>query len=176
MFSARVALKAAMERARLEAGEVDEVILGHVLTAGLGQNPARQAAIAAGIPDSKTAFAINQVCGSGLRAVALAAQQIRTGESTIVIAGGQESMSLAPHAAYLRAGQKMGDLADGRHHDEGRADRRLPGLRHGGDGGERRQKHYQITREQQDLFADQLAEEGVRRAEGRPVQGRDRSR
>ncbi len=104
------ALKAAMERAGVEAGEVDEVILGHVLTAAQGQNPARQAAIAAGIPDSKTAFAINQVCGSGLRAVALAAQQIRTGESTIVIAGGQESMSLAPHAAYLRAGQKMGDL------------------------------------------------------------------
>jgi acetyl-CoA C-acetyltransferase len=81
-----------------------------VLTAAQGQNPARQAARAAGIPDSKTAFGINQVCGSGLRAVALAAQQIRTGESDIVIAGGQESMSLSTHAAYLRGGHKMGDV------------------------------------------------------------------
>ena len=87
------------------------MILGQILTAGQGQNPARQAAIAAGIPDSgKTAFGINQVCGSGLRAVAIGAQQIRTGESAVVVAGGQESMSQAPHAAYLRAGQKMGDL------------------------------------------------------------------
>ena len=147
------ALKAAMERARLEPGDVDEVILGQILTAAQGQNPARQAAIAAGIPDSKTAFGINQVCGSGLRAVALAAQQIRTGESAIVIAGGQESMSMAPHAAYLRAGQKMGDLAmvdtmmkDG-----------LIDAFHGyamGNTAENVAKHYQITREQQDSFAD----------------------
>jgi len=106
-----VALQAAISRAGIEAADVDEVILGQVLTAAQGQNPARQAARNAGIPDSSTAFGINQVCGSGLRAVALAAQQIRTGESKIVIAGGQESMSLSNHAAYLRAGQKMGDLS-----------------------------------------------------------------
>ena len=105
-----VALKAAIERAGLSPEDIDEAILGQVLTAAQGQNPARQAARAAGIPDSKTAFGINQVCGSGLRAVALAAQQIRSGESDIVIAGGQESMSLSTHAAYLRGGVKMGDV------------------------------------------------------------------
>ncbi len=105
-----IALKAAIERAGISPEEIDEAILGQVLTAAQGQNPARQAARAAGIPDSKTAFGINQVCGSGLRAVALAAQQIRTGESDIVIAGGQESMSQSTHAAHLRAGHKMGDL------------------------------------------------------------------
>ncbi|CAH2600299.1 putative acyltransferase [Rhodovastum atsumiense] len=104
------AIQAAIARAGIEAGDVDEVILGQVLTAAQGQNPARQAARLAGIPDGKTAFGINQVCGSGLRAVALAAQQVRTGESAIVLAGGQESMSQSTHAAYLRAGQKMGDL------------------------------------------------------------------
>ena len=101
-----IALQAAFERAGVEAGDVDEVILGQVLAAGEGQNPARQAARAAGLPDAKTAFGINQVCGSGLRAVALAAQQIRTGESAIVAAGGMESMSLSQHAAYLRAGRR----------------------------------------------------------------------
>jgi acetyl-CoA C-acetyltransferase len=105
-----VALKAAITRAGLSPDDVDEVILGQVLTAGAGQNPARQAARNAGIPDSKTAFGINQVCGSGLRAVALAAQQIMSGQSDIVIAGGQESMSLSPHCAHLRAGTKMGDM------------------------------------------------------------------
>jgi acetyl-CoA C-acetyltransferase len=104
------ALKAAIERAKLSPEDIDETILGQVLTAAQGQNPARQAARAAGIPDSKTAFGINQVCGSGLRAVALAAQQIMSGESEIVIAGGQESMSQSTHAAYLRAGTKMGNL------------------------------------------------------------------
>jgi acetyl-CoA C-acetyltransferase len=104
------AIEAAISRAGIEAGDVDEVILGQVLTAAQGQNPARQAARAAGVPDAKTAFGINQVCGSGLRAVALAAQQIRTGESAIVVAGGQESMSLSPHAQHLRSGVKMGDL------------------------------------------------------------------
>ncbi len=104
-----VALKAAIARTGLSPAEIDEVILGQVLTAGQGQNPARQTARAAGIPDDKTAFVINQVCGSGLRAVALAAQQVMSGESKIVAAGGQESMSLAPHAAHLRAGTKMGD-------------------------------------------------------------------
>ena len=106
----RVAILAALAQAKLEPGEVDEVILGQVLAAGHGQNPARQAAHNAGIPDAATAFGINQVCGSGLRAVALAAKQIRTGESSVVLAGGQESMSLSQHAAYLRAGTKMGDL------------------------------------------------------------------
>ncbi len=147
------ALKAVMERARLEAGDVDEVILGHVLTAGLGQNPARQAAIAAGIPEGKTAFAINQVCGSGLRAVALAAQQIRTGESTVVIAGGQESMSMAPHAAYLRAGQKMGDL---QMVDTMMKDGLIDAFQGYPMGitAENVAEKYQITREQQDVFAN----------------------
>jgi acetyl-CoA C-acetyltransferase len=105
-----VAIKAALTRAGVSAEEIDEVILGQVLTAGQGQNPARQAAILAGIPEGRTAFSLNQVCGSGLRAVALAAQQIQTGQSTIVVAGGQESMTLSTHCAYLRAGTKMGDL------------------------------------------------------------------
>jgi acetyl-CoA C-acetyltransferase len=105
------AIQAALARAKVEPGEVDEVILGQVLTGAAGQNPARQASVAAGIPVERTAFGINQLCGSGLRAVALAAQQIATGDATIMVAGGQESMTLAPHAAYLRAGQKMGDLA-----------------------------------------------------------------
>ena len=104
------AIQAALVRAKVAAAEIDEVILGQVLTAAQGQNPARQAARLAGIPDTATAFGINQVCGSGLRSIALAAQQIRTGESNIVVAGGQESMSQSVHAAYLRAGQKMGDL------------------------------------------------------------------
>ncbi len=104
------AMKAAIERAGLLPEDIDEAILGQILTAAQGQNPARQAARAAGIPNSKTAFGVNQLCGSGLRAVALAAQQIMTGQSSIVIAGGQESMSQATHAAYLRSGTKMGDV------------------------------------------------------------------
>ena len=98
------------ERKGHTRGEVDEVILGQILTAGAGQNPARQAAVAAGIPVERTAFGINQLCGSGLRAVALAAQQIATGDARIVVAGGQESMTQAPHCAQMRAGTKMGDL------------------------------------------------------------------
>src|ERR1700729_833567 len=147
-----VALRAAFERAGVEAGDVDEVILGHVLSAGEGQNPARQAARAAGLSDSKTAFGINQVCGSGLRAVALAAQQIRTGESAIVAAGGMESMSLSAHAAHLRNGTKMGGLEfvdtmlkDG-----------LWDAFHGyhmGNTAENVATKYQISREQQDAFA-----------------------
>jgi acetyl-CoA C-acetyltransferase len=105
-----VAIKAALARAGISAEEVDEVILGQVLPAGAGQNPARQAAVAAGIPVERTAFGINQLCGSGLRAVALAAQQIATGDAAIMIAGGMESMTQAPHCAQLRAGQKMGGL------------------------------------------------------------------
>ncbi|BCH52723.1 acetyl-CoA C-acetyltransferase [Agrobacterium vitis] len=104
------AIKAVLERAGIEAAEVDEVILGQILTAGQGQNPARQAAMKAGIPQEKTAWGLNQLCGSGLRAVALGMQQIATGDASIIIAGGQESMSLAPHCAHLRTGTKMGDM------------------------------------------------------------------
>jgi acetyl-CoA C-acetyltransferase len=146
------AIQAALSRAGLQGGDVDEVILGQVLTTNQGQNPARQAARAAGIPDEKTAFGVNQVCGSGLRAVALAAQQVRTGESAIVIAGGQESMSQSQHGTYLRAGAKMGDmqLVDTMIKD---------GLwdaffgYHMGNTAENVARAYQITREEQDEFA-----------------------
>jgi acetyl-CoA C-acetyltransferase len=104
------AIQAALDRAGVPAGDVDEVILGQILAAGQGQNPARQAAINAGTPNETTAWGLNQLCGSGLRAVALGAQQIQTGDATVIVAGGQESMSMAPHAAYLRAGQKMGGV------------------------------------------------------------------
>jgi acetyl-CoA C-acetyltransferase len=106
-----VAIRGALERAKVAGEEVSEVILGQVLTAAQGQNPARQASIAAGIPIGAPAWSINMVCGSGLRTVALGAQAIRQGDAAIVVAGGQESMSLSTHAAYLRAGQKMGDLS-----------------------------------------------------------------
>ena len=146
------AIQAVLARAGLAGGDVDEVILGQVLTTNQGQNPARQAARAAGVPDEATAFGINQVCGSGLRAVALAAQQIRTGESSIVVAGGQESMSQSQHGAYLRAGAKMGDmqLVDTMIKD---------GLwdaffgYHMGNTAENVARAYQITREEQDEFA-----------------------
>jgi acetyl-CoA C-acetyltransferase len=104
-----VALKAAMNRAKVEPKEVDEVILGQILTAGQGQNPARQASIAAGIPVESPAWGVNQLCGSGLRAVALGLQQIANGDANIIAAGGQESMTRAPHCQYLREGVKMGD-------------------------------------------------------------------
>ena len=147
-----VALRAAMERAKLSPEEVDEVILGQVLTAGQGQNPARQAAIAAGIPEGRTAFGINQVCGSGLRAVALAAQQVMTGQSAIVLAGGQESMSQSTHCAYLRAGQKMGDLSlTDTMIKDGLWDA-FNGY-HMGNTAENVAREFQITREQQDEFA-----------------------
>ncbi|NKC03688.1 acetyl-CoA C-acetyltransferase [Brucella haematophila] len=103
-------IKAALERAGVAAEDVDEVILGQVLTAGEGQNPARQAAMAAGCPKEATGFAINQLCGSGLRAVALGMQQIQSGDAKVIVAGGQESMSMAPHCAHLRGGVKMGDF------------------------------------------------------------------
>ena len=146
------AIKAAIARAGLEPGDIGEVILGQVLTAGQGQNPARQAARNAGISDAATAFGINQVCGSGLRAVALAAQQIRSGENNIVLAGGQESMSMSMHAGYLRQGQKMGDMqfVDTMIKD---------GLwdaffgYHMGTTAENVARAFQITREQQDEFA-----------------------
>ncbi len=105
-----VAIKAALARAGVDAADVSETILGQVLTAGQGQNPARQAHINAGLPVESAAWSINQVCGSGLRAVAIGAQHIQLGDAAIVIAGGQESMSLSPHVAHLRSGQKMGDL------------------------------------------------------------------
>ncbi len=102
-------IKALLERTGVSADDVSEVILGQVLTAGVGQNPARQAAVNAGVPKERTAYTINQVCGSGLRAVALGMQAIKAGDSQIVIAGGQENMSLAPHASHLRNGVKMGN-------------------------------------------------------------------
>jgi acetyl-CoA C-acetyltransferase len=146
------AIRAALSRAGLEPGEVDEAILGQVLAAAQGQNPARQAARNAGMPDDKTAFGINQLCGSGLRAVALAAQQVRTGESAVVVAGGMESMSQAAHAAYLRAGQKMGglELIDTMIKD-GLWDA-FNGY-HMGNTAENVAQKYQITRDQQDEFA-----------------------
>ena len=109
-----IAIKAALERAGVAAADVDEVILGQVLQAGAGQGPARQASIGAGLPVETPAWSLNQLCGSGLRAVALGYQQIVQGDAKVVVAGGQESMSLAPHAQYLRGGQKMGalELAD----------------------------------------------------------------
>jgi acetyl-CoA C-acetyltransferase len=107
----RVAIEAALAQAGVAAGDVQEAILGQVLTAGQGQNPARQAAMNAGIPKEATAFGINQVCGSGLRAVALAAQSIRCGDARVVVAGGQENMSLSAHAQHLRSGAKMGNVS-----------------------------------------------------------------
>lgn len=104
------AVKGALERAGVSPEDVDEVILGQVLQAGEGQNPARQAAMKAGVPKEATAWSVNQLCGSGLRAVALGMQQIALGDAKIIVAGGQESMSMAPHAAHLRGGVKMGDM------------------------------------------------------------------
>src|SRR6202789_4106495 len=147
-----VAIRSALERAKVSADEVSEVILGQVLTAAQGQNPARQASIAAGLPIATPAWGINMVCGSGLRAVALGTQAIRNGDSQIVVAGGQESMSLSTHAAYLRAGQKMGDmqLIDTMIRD-GLWDA-FNGY-HMGVSAENVAKQWQITREQQDAFA-----------------------
>ena len=100
-----------LARTAIQPSEVDEVVLGQILTAGTGQNPARQAAMSAGVPDDKTAYVVNQLCGSGLRSVALAYQAVALGDAGIMIAGGQESMSQAPHCAHLRDGQKMGDMS-----------------------------------------------------------------
>jgi acetyl-CoA C-acetyltransferase len=105
-----IAIQGALARAGVAGAEVDEVILGQVLSAGQGQNPARQAAMAAGIPQEKTAWGLNQLCGSGLRTVAIGMQQIANGDADIIVAGGMESMTLSPHTAYLRAGQKMGEM------------------------------------------------------------------
>ena len=148
----KIAIKAAIERAGVQPGDVSEVILGQVLTAGQGQNPARQASIAAGVPVDSPAWGVNQVCGSGLRAIALGAQQIQLGAATIVVAGGQESMSQSQHAAHLRNGTKMGglDLVDTMIKD---------GLweafngYHMGTTAENVARQWQITREDQDKFA-----------------------
>jgi acetyl-CoA C-acetyltransferase len=148
----KVAIRAALERAGVEGGDVSEVILGQILTAGQGQNPARQASVAAQIPYATPAWGVNQLCGSGLRAVALGYQAILNEDSTVVVAGGQESMSMAPHCAYLRGGVKMGDFA--------MVDTMIKdGLwdafngYHMGNTAENVAQKYQITRAQQDEFA-----------------------
>ena len=148
----KVAIQAAIERAGIAAADVQEVILGQVLQAGAGQGPARQASVNAGVPVEAPAWSLNQLCGSGLRAIALGAQQIADGSAEIVIAGGQESMSQSPHAQNLRSGQKMGELAfvdtmlkDG-----------LWDAFHGyhmGQTAENIASRWQITREEQDKFA-----------------------
>ena len=147
-----IAIKGALERAGVAAAEVDEVILGQILTAGAGQNPARQAAMAAGIPKEKTALQINQLCGSGLRTVAMGYQAIKVGDAGIIVAGGQESMSQAPHCAQLRNGVKMGDFA--------MIDTMIKdGLwdafngYHMGNTAENVATQFQITRDEQDAFA-----------------------
>jgi acetyl-CoA C-acetyltransferase len=147
-----VAIKAALSRAKLEPGDVDEVVLGQILAAGEGQNPARQAAVGAGIPYERTAYNINQLCGSGLRAVALGFQAIRGGDNKVVVAGGQESMSQAPHAMHLRNGVKMGpaEMVDTMIKD-GLWDA-FNGY-HMGNTAENVAQKWQITRAQQDEFA-----------------------
>ncbi len=148
----KAAIGAALERAGLDGGRVSEVIMGQILTAGQGQNPARQASIAAGIPVECPAWGVNQLCGSGLRAVALGYQAILNGDSEIVVAGGQESMSMAPHCAHLRSGVKMGalDLIDTMIKD-GLWDA-FNGY-HMGNTAENVAKQWQITRQHQDEFA-----------------------
>ena len=151
-YLGEVAIRAALERGGVEPGEVSEVVMGQILTAGQGQNPARQASVNAGIPVGVPAWGVNQLCGSGLRAVALGYQAIRNGDSRIVVAGGQESMSQAPHCAHLRPGVKMGSaefvdtmIKDG-----------LWDAFHGyhmGTTAENVAEKWQITREQQDQFA-----------------------
>ncbi len=145
-------IEAVVERAGIEKAEVSETILGQVLTAAQGQNPARQAHIHAGLPIESAAWGLNQVCGSGLRAVALGAQQVALGDASIVVAGGQESMSLSPHAAHLRAGQKMGDL---KFIDTMIRDGLWDAFNgyHMGQTAENVAAQFQITREMQDEFA-----------------------
>ena len=151
-YLGQVAITESLKRAKVEPSDVSEVVLGQILTAGAGQNPARQAAVAAGIPVEKTAYAINQLCGSGLRAVALGYQAIKTGDSDVVVAGGQESMSQAPHCIHLRNGTKMGDaqMVDTMIKD-GLWDA-FNGY-HMGNTAENVAQKWQITREEQDKFA-----------------------
>ncbi len=147
-----IAIKAALERAKVAPGEVDEVIMGQILTTGQGQNPARQAAMKAGVPQEKTAWGLNQLCGSGLRAVALGMQQIVNGDAKIIVAGGQESMSQAQHAAYIRSGVKMGEL---KMLDTMLRDGLLDAFQgyHMGTTAENVATKWQITRDEQDKFA-----------------------
>jgi len=147
-----IAVKEALSRAGVAPADVSEVILGQILTAGQGQNPARQAAIAAGVPVESPSWVVNQLCGSGLRSVALGFQAIQNGDSKVVVAGGQESMSMAPHVAHLRGGQKMGDL---KFIDSMIRDGLWDAFNgyHMGNTAENVAKRYQITREQQDAFA-----------------------
>lgn len=146
------AIRAALERAGVDGADVDEVIMGQVLPAGEGQNPARQAAMAAGIPPETTAWGLNQLCGSGLRAVALGMQQIATGDAKIIVAGGQESMSMAPHCAHLRGGTKMGDV---KFTDTMLSDGLTDAFYgyHMGVTAENIAKKWQLSREEQDVFA-----------------------
>jgi acetyl-CoA C-acetyltransferase len=148
----KVAIKEALKRAGVDAPKVSEVIMGQILTAGQGQNPARQASINAGIPVESPAWGVNQLCGSGLRAVALGYQAILNGDSEIVVAGGQESMSQAPHCAHLRDGTKMGDL---KMIDTMIKDGLWDAFNgyHMGNTAENIAKQWQITRQQQDEFA-----------------------
>ncbi len=148
----KVAIAESLKRAGVEGGQVSEVILGQILTAGQGQNPARQASIAAGIPVESPAWGVNQLCGSGLRAVALGYQAILNGDSEIVVAGGQESMSMAPHAQYLRGGVKMGDA---KFIDTMIKDGLWDAFNgyHMGNTAENVARQWQITREEQDRFA-----------------------
>ena len=163
----RVAIEAALTQSGVAAEEVSEVILGQVLTAAQGQNPARQASMAAGVPKEIPAWGVNQVCGSGLRAVALATQAIQTGDARIVVAGGQESMSLSNHAQAIRAGTKMGslELVDTMIKD-GLTDA-FNGY-HMGITAENLAEQYQVTRDEQDAFATASQNKASRaRAEGR---------
>lgn len=148
----KTAILAALQRAGLQPADVDEVIMGQILTAGAGQNPARQASVAAGIPVESPAWGMNQLCGSGLRAVALGMQQILDGSSSIVVAGGQESMSQSPHVAHLRNGTKMGDL---KVLDTMLRDGLMDAFNnyHMGVTAENVARQYQITRDEQDKFA-----------------------
>lgn len=147
-----VAIGEVLSRAGVDPNEVDEVIMGQVLTAGQGQNPARQAAVRAGLPKEATAWGLNQVCGSGLRSIAIGMQQLQTGDAKIIVAGGQESMSLSPHCAHLRAGVKMGDysMIDTMIRD-GLWDA-FNGY-HMGTTAENVARQFQITRDEQDAFA-----------------------
>ena len=145
-------IKEALARAKVDPADVDEVIMGQILTAGQGQNPARQAAMLAGIPQEKTAWGLNQLCGSGLRTVAIGLQQIANGDADIIVAGGQESMSMAQHAAHLRGGTKMGDL---KYTDTMIKDGLWDAFHgyHMGTTAENVATKWQITREEQDAFA-----------------------
>ena len=146
------AIKEALARAKVDPAEVDEVIMGQILTAAEGQNPARQAAMAAGCPKETTAWGLNQLCGSGLRTVAIGMQQIAMGDAKVIVAGGQESMSMAPHAQHLRSGQKMGDL---KLVDTMLKDGLIDAFNgyHMGNTAENVARQWQLTREMQDEFA-----------------------